>query len=102
MLANETRLRLLHALVRQPGLAVTHLARVVGMKPQAVSNQLQRLAGGGIVLGLRDGTSIHYHVHDPCVLDLIDRCWCLVEETKERNRQLENVSPIPERASRAT
>ncbi|HEY7326206.1 MAG TPA: metalloregulator ArsR/SmtB family transcription factor, partial [Gemmataceae bacterium] len=44
VLANDTRLRLLHALVREEELCVTDLAASVGMKPQAVSNQLQRLS----------------------------------------------------------
>ena len=43
MLASDTRLRLLHALSRSNELCVTELADAVGMKPQAVSNQLQRL-----------------------------------------------------------
>jgi DNA-binding transcriptional ArsR family regulator len=45
--ANDTRLRLLHALVQKRELCVTDLADLVGMKPQAVSNQLQRLAPNG-------------------------------------------------------
>jgi len=44
VLANDTRLRLLHALERSGELSVTDLATAVEMKPQAVSNQLQRLA----------------------------------------------------------
>ena len=38
VLANDTRLRLLHALVRADELCVTDLAASLGMKPQAVSN----------------------------------------------------------------
>ena len=41
--ASPTRLRLLQALVRAETLCVTELADAVAMKPQAVSNQLQRL-----------------------------------------------------------
>ena len=66
-LANATRLRLLHALVLQPGLSVTALSQAIGMKPQAVSNQLQRLMGCGILARVRDGTSIYYRVVDPCI-----------------------------------
>ena len=36
VLANATRLRLLHALVKRPGLSVTALAQTVGMKPQTL------------------------------------------------------------------
>ena len=43
VLANDTRLRLLHALARGGEVAVSALASTVGMKAQAVSNQLARL-----------------------------------------------------------
>jgi len=58
VLANDTRLRLLHALVRTDELCVTDLAASLGMKPQAVSNQLQRLSDLGVLASRRDGTSI--------------------------------------------
>ena len=84
VLASGTRLRLRHVLLRHPGTAVTELAQALGMTPQAVSNQLQRLADKGIVSGMRDGTSIHYRVVDPCVAELIDLCWCLAEDAHDR------------------
>ena len=84
VLASGTRLRLLHGLLRHPGTAVTELAQALGLTPQAVSNQLQRLADKGIVSGMRDGTSIHYRVVDPCVAELIDLCWCLAEDANNR------------------
>src|SRR6516225_8947308 len=49
VLANDTRLRLLHALARAGELCVSELSEAVGMAPQAVSNQLQRLADRGIL-----------------------------------------------------
>ena len=76
MLGNTTRLRLLHALVKRPGLSVTALAETVGMKPQAVSNQLQRLVDKGIVSNVRNGTNIHYRIVDPCVMGLLDQGLC--------------------------
>jgi ArsR family transcriptional regulator, lead/cadmium/zinc/bismuth-responsive transcriptional repressor len=84
VLANTTRLRLLHALVKRPGLSVTALAQTVGMKPQAVSNQLQRLVDKGILGNVRNGTNIHYRVVDPCVMGLLDQGLCLTEGTGER------------------
>jgi DNA-binding transcriptional ArsR family regulator len=50
ILASDTRLRLLHALVRESELCVSDLADSVGMKPQAVSNQLQKLAERGVLV----------------------------------------------------
>ncbi len=79
MLASDTRLRLLHALVRAGQLCVTDLADVVGLRPQAVSNQLQRLVDRGIVAARRDGNRIWYRITDPCVTELLDLAWCLSE-----------------------
>lgn len=84
MLANTTRLRLLHALVQAGELCVGDLAEAVGMKPQAVSNQLQRLSDRGIVEARRDGLQMHYRIIDPCVVMLLDRGWCLTEDATER------------------
>ena len=68
VLANDTRLRLLHALVRAGDLTVTHLADTVNMRPSAVSNQLQRLSDKGVVAARRDGNRIWYRVSDACVV----------------------------------
>jgi DNA-binding transcriptional ArsR family regulator len=80
VLANDTRLRLLHALARAGELCVTDLADAVSMAPQAVSNQLQRLTDRGILGARRQGTSIYYRIVDPCVTDLLDRGLCLMED----------------------
>ena len=77
--ANDTRLRLLHALVRDGELCVTDLAVAVDMKPQAVSNQLQRLVDRGILKARRNGTNIYYSFADPCVPVLLERGLCLIE-----------------------
>lgn len=79
-LANATRLRLLHALIRQPEMCVTELATAIEMKPQAVSNQLQRLVDRGILASRRNGIQIHYRIVDPCVISLLDQGWCLTED----------------------
>lgn len=88
VLANGTRLRLLHALVLRPGISVTELARVIGMKPQAVSNQLQRLTDKAILASVREGTSVRYRVIDPCVVGLLDQGLCLTEDTWTRQKRL--------------
>lgn len=79
VLANDTRLRLLHALVRAGELCVTDLGAAAGLRPQAVSNQLQRLVDRGIVAARRDGNRIWYRITDPCVVELLDLAWCLTE-----------------------
>ena len=84
VLANDTRLRLLHALARKGELCVTELAEAIDMKPQAVSNQLQRLADRGILGSKRNGIQVHYRIVDPCVVSLLDRGLCLLEDVREQ------------------
>ena len=86
ILANDTRLRLLHALARAGQLCVTELAEAVGMRAQAVSNQLQRLADRGIVGAARNGNHIYYRIVDPCVTGLLEQGWCLAEDAWDRRR----------------
>lgn len=86
VLANDTRLRLLHALVRGDEMCVSQLADAVGMRQQAVSNQLQRLSDLGIVSSRREGNSIYYRLVDLCVKSLLDQGMCLVEEANDRIR----------------
>lgn len=83
VLANDTRLRLLHALIRTPDMCVSALAETLGMKPQAISNQLQRLLDRGILAARRNGNQIHYRVVDPCVASLLDQGLCLTEDARE-------------------
>ena len=81
-LANDTRLRLLHQLTREGECGVTALAEAVGMSPQAVSAQLQRLSDWGILASRRDGNNIYYRVVDSCVPALLDLGLCLMEEPR--------------------
>lgn len=81
-LANDTRLRLLHQLTRVGEAGATTLAETVGMSPQAVSNQLQRLADWDILASRREGNNIYYRVVDSCVSQLLDLGLCLMEESQ--------------------
>ncbi len=83
ILANDTRLRILHALVRSGELCVTELAETVGMRPQAVSNQLRRLSGAGVFGSRRDGNNILYRIADRCAATLLDTSLCLLEDSKK-------------------
>jgi DNA-binding transcriptional ArsR family regulator len=84
VLANDTRLRLLHALTRAGELSVGDLAAAVAMKPQAVSNQLQRLVERGILGSRREKNNIIYRIVDPCVISLLDQGLCLSEDAGAR------------------
>jgi ArsR family transcriptional regulator, lead/cadmium/zinc/bismuth-responsive transcriptional repressor len=81
VLANDTRLRLLHALAIHGELCMTSLADSLGMKPQAVSNQLQRLLDRGILASRRQGNNVYYRIINSCVTELLDRGLCLVENS---------------------
>ncbi len=81
VLGNDSRLRLLHALHRGGEVSVNELASTVGMRPQAVSNQLLRMADRGIVAARRSGTRIFYSIADPAVPVVLDLAIRLIEET---------------------
>ncbi len=85
-LANDTRLRLLHALVRAEELPVGELAETLEMTAQAVSNQLQKLADQGVLAPRRQGLYIYYRIVDPCVTALLERGLCLIEDARGRVR----------------
>jgi DNA-binding transcriptional ArsR family regulator len=86
LLANDSRLRMLHALARAGELRVTDLATEVGMTPQAVSNQLQRLVDRRVLAARRDGLSVRYRIVDPCVPALLDLAWCTAETSAQPDR----------------
>ena len=91
ILANDTRLRLLHTLARVEEMCVCDLAASVGMAPQAISNQLQRLADRGIVATRRSGNMIYYRVLDECVIGLLQKALCLLDDSAniEKNKTKE-------------
>jgi ArsR family transcriptional regulator, lead/cadmium/zinc/bismuth-responsive transcriptional repressor len=64
VLANDGRLKLIHALERAGEMTVTELAETVSMSTQACSNQLQRLVDQGILASKRDGNHMHYRIVD--------------------------------------
>ena len=81
VLASETRLRLLHALVLLGDPCLSDLADAVGMKPQAVSNQLRRLLDLGVLGTERRGNRVHYRIVDSCIAKLMYHGLCLNEES---------------------
>jgi DNA-binding transcriptional ArsR family regulator len=83
VLSNRTRLKMLHAMVCCQEICVTELADRLGMKPQAVSNQLQRLVDRRIVSSRRNGSNIFYKILDPCVQILLERGLCLIEDIRD-------------------
>ncbi len=82
ILANDTRLRLLHTLACVEEMCVCDLAAAVSMTPQAISNQLQRLANRGIVATRRSGNMIYYRVIDQCIIGLLEKAMCLLDDSE--------------------
>jgi ArsR family transcriptional regulator, lead/cadmium/zinc/bismuth-responsive transcriptional repressor len=80
VLANDTRIRILHHVVRSGEATVTDIAKALGMKPQAVSNQLLRLSDTGMVASRREGNNVFYRVMNGCVAPLLDLALCLMED----------------------
>lgn len=71
VLGNDTRLRLLYALLQIDELWVTDLGLLLGMSATAVSNQLKRLTDFHIVSSRRAGTSVLYRLVDKRVRSLL-------------------------------
>lgn len=83
ILANDTRLRLLHTLAQVKEMCVCDLATAVEMTPQAISNQLQRLSDRGIVATRRSGNMIYYRIVDQCVIGLLQEATCLLDDSEK-------------------
>ena len=93
ILANDTRLRLLHALARSGELCVSDLADAVEMKPQAVNNGNFNawLTGASSVPGGTAPTS--FTQSSPVRHSLLDQGLCLVEDAEPRRRAASSVDP---------
>lgn len=81
VLSNSTRLKILHCLIRQPSLSVSDIATTLTMKVPAISNQLQKLVEKKIIKATRTGNFIKYRIIDDCTTILLERAWCLAEDT---------------------
>jgi DNA-binding transcriptional ArsR family regulator len=84
--SNDTRLRLLHELIRREEACVSDISQALSMSCQAVSNQLQRLTDWRILASRREGNNIYYRIINPCVKDLLDRALCFVESDQGKGR----------------
>ena len=80
VLANDNRLRILHAIHRAGELGTSEIAEQVGATQQTVSNQLQRLSDQRIVHARREGQRVFYKIVDPCVPGLMDLAVCLISQ----------------------
>jgi DNA-binding transcriptional ArsR family regulator len=95
-LANDTRLRALNVIAQSVEVSPTELAENLGMKPQAISNQLKRLSDRGIIERRREGNQVYYRIVDPCVIDLLKRGLWLTQDSKLR-KETRRGRHIPQR-----
>lgn len=91
VLANDTRIRMLHHIARSGEATVTDIARTLGMKPQAVSNQLTRLSDTGVLSWRREGNNVYYRVVNGCVAPLLDLALCLMEDERSSSNDRERL-----------
>ena len=82
-LANDNRLRILHAIHLAGEVSPSDIAEQLGVSQQSVSNQLQRLADQRIVHARREGQRVRYRIIDPCVPGLMDLGVCLLAERSQ-------------------
>jgi DNA-binding transcriptional ArsR family regulator len=85
-LANDTRLKVLNVMVQGTETSPTELAEKIGMKAQAISNQLKRLRDREIIVRRREGNQVYYRIVDPCVIDLLERGLWLIQDAKIRKK----------------
>ncbi len=70
-LAHPIRIRILDSL-RNGGLGVGELSRILQIEPANVSQQLAVLRARNIVAGKKSGASVIYSVSDPALFKLLD------------------------------
>lgn len=79
-LANDTRLRVVHTIIKSDDICLTELSNILNMKPQAISNQIQRLVDKGIIKATRDRNNVRYKIIDPCIQRLLESGLCILQE----------------------
>ncbi len=84
ILNSGTRIRLLHLVAREGELTVLEIARRLGMKVAAVSNQLRLMALQGILGSRQEGARVYYYLVDPCVPEILEKGACLAVEAQKR------------------
>lgn len=72
-LADRTRLRILHALMRADELCVCDVAHVLGMSVAAASHHLRKLRKDGVLRLRNDGRMAYYALADARAPELVRR-----------------------------
>jgi ArsR family transcriptional regulator, lead/cadmium/zinc/bismuth-responsive transcriptional repressor len=75
LLGDPTRCRILFALLESPDLRVFDIATATATTQTTVSAALRLLRTAGVVVGRRDGRTVHYRVADEHVAKLLTVSW---------------------------
>lgn len=75
LLGDPTRCRILYALLAEPDLRVQDIATGTVTSRTTVSAALRLLRTAGVVVGRRDGRTVHYRVADEHVAELLTVAW---------------------------
>ncbi|MEP0841207.1 MAG: winged helix-turn-helix transcriptional regulator [Phycisphaerae bacterium] len=73
MLAHPTRVRLIRALASGE-MCVCEISEAVGLSVSATSHQLHQLKDLRIVRSRSEGKLVHYSLHSPFIVSLLDDC----------------------------
>ncbi len=86
-LAHPARIRVLEILADGER-SVGELQPEVGIESSHLSHQLAVLRRAGLVIARRDGSSVHYQVQDPAVVELLAVARRLLLSSLEQTRDL--------------
>lgn len=87
LLADPTRLRIVHAILERGEAGTAELSGALGLAAPNVSQHLSRLLAGGLLSRRRDGKSVRYQVADPTLPALCDLvCSALRREARVAER----------------
>lgn len=75
LLGDPTRCRILFALLDAPDLRVLDIAAATATTQTTVSAALRLLRTAGVVVGRRDGRTVHYRIADDHVAELLMVSW---------------------------
>jgi DNA-binding transcriptional ArsR family regulator len=86
-LGHPARVRILQ-LLREGELTVGALQEALGLDSSGTSQHLAALRRQGLVSGRREGTSVHYRIRDPRILELLELARGILAAGLEENRAL--------------
>ncbi|KLU58763.1 cadmium resistance transcriptional regulatory protein CadC [Peptococcaceae bacterium CEB3] len=72
-LADETRVKIIYALLQEPDLCVCDVAAITSLTAAAASHHLRLLKNMGLARSRREGKSVHYSLNDEHVRLILEK-----------------------------